>query len=183
MGLAPLGKVRKSNLKLPVRPYDGRQQRSARWHLETRVLLYGGCRNQGAEACLGRAPNGYIVLTSEGRWIVVQTAEGRKAPQTDEERAAAFRSMLAYSGKYRTEGNKIFIKVDIAADEIRNGTEQVRYFRLEGDRLHIEAAPQPYANFGQGNARHPNLGKRLVGSLRCPLCANRRHCPHTPSLN
>ncbi len=64
----------------------------------------------------GEHPNGYIVLTSEGRWIVVQTAEGRKAPQTDEERAAAFRSMLAYSGKYRTEGNKIVIKVDIAAD-------------------------------------------------------------------
>ena len=56
--------------------------------------------------------------------------------------------MLAYSGKYRTEGNKIVIKVDIAADEFWNGTEQVRYFRLEGDRLHIEAAPQPYANFG-----------------------------------
>jgi hypothetical protein len=47
--------------------------------------------------------------------------------------AAAFRSMLAYSGTYRTEGN---------------GTEQVRYYRIEGDRLHIEAAPQPYANFG-----------------------------------
>ena len=96
----------------------------------------------------GEHPNGYIVLTSEGRWIVVQTAEGRKAPQTDEERAAAFRSMLAYSGKFRTEGNMVVIKVDIAADESWNGTEQVRYFRLEGDRLHIEAAPQPYANFG-----------------------------------
>jgi lipocalin-like protein len=96
----------------------------------------------------GEHPNGCIVLTPEGRWIVVQTAEGRKTPQTDEERAAAFRSMLAYSGKYRTEGNKIVIKVDIAADESWNGTEQVRYFRLEGDRLHIEAAPQPYANFG-----------------------------------
>jgi hypothetical protein len=82
----------------------------------------------------GEYPNGVIVLTSGGRWIVVQTAEGRKAPQIDEDRAAAFRSMLAYSGKYRTEGNKI--------------TEQVRYYRIEGDRLHIEAAPQPYANLG-----------------------------------
>jgi hypothetical protein len=41
----------------------------------------------------GEHPNGYIVLTAEGRWIVIQTAEGRKAPQTDEDRAAAFRSM------------------------------------------------------------------------------------------
>ena len=39
----------------------------------------------------GEHPNGYIVLTSEGRWIVVQTAEGRKAPQTDDERAASMK--------------------------------------------------------------------------------------------
>ena len=39
----------------------------------------------------GERPNGYIVLTPEGRWIVVQTAEGRKAPKTDENRAAAIR--------------------------------------------------------------------------------------------
>ena len=95
----------------------------------------------------GDRPNGYIVLTSDGRWIVVQTAQGRKAPQTNEERSAAFQSMLAYSGKYRTDGNKIVIKVDIAWDESWNGTEQVRYYKIEGDELHIEAAPQPYANF------------------------------------
>jgi hypothetical protein len=96
----------------------------------------------------GERPNGYIVLTPLGRWIVVQTAEERKAPRTDEDRGAAFRSMLAYSGKYHVEGDKIIIKVDIAWDESWNGTEQVRFYRIEGDRLHIEAAPQPYANFG-----------------------------------
>lgn len=96
----------------------------------------------------GKHPNGFIVLTAGGRWIVIQTAEGRKAPLTDEDYAAAFRSMLAYSGTYRTEGNKILISVDIAWDESWIGTEQVRYYRIEGDRLHIEAAPQPYANFG-----------------------------------
>ena len=61
-------------------------------------------------------------------------------------RIAAFKSLLAYSGKYRTEGNKVVIKVDIAADESWNGTEQVRYYKIDGD--HIEAAPQPYPNFG-----------------------------------
>jgi hypothetical protein len=59
-----------------------------------------------------------------------------------------FRSMLAYSGLYRTEGQQIIIQVDIAWDESWIGTEQVRRFRIEGDKLHIEAAPQPYANFG-----------------------------------
>jgi hypothetical protein len=96
----------------------------------------------------GEHPNGYIVLTPSGRWIVVQTAEGRKVPETDADRTAAFRSMLSYSGRYHVEEDKIIIKVDIAWDESWNGTDQVRFYRIEGDRLHIEAAPQPYANFG-----------------------------------
>ena len=96
----------------------------------------------------GDHPNGYLVVTLDGRWIVVQTAEGRKAPGTNEERSAAFQSMLAYSGKYRANENKIVIKVDIAWDESWNRTEQVRHYKIEGDELHIEAAPQAYANFG-----------------------------------
>src|SRR5713101_7947403 len=39
----------------------------------------------------GAKPNGIIVLTRTGRWVAVQTAEGRRPPHTDEERAAAFR--------------------------------------------------------------------------------------------
>lgn len=99
-------------------------------------------------AVWGEHPNGYIVLTPEGRWIVLQTAEGRKIPETDVDRAAAFKSMLAYSGMYRIEGTKIIITVDIAWDESWTGSEQVRTYRIDGNQLHIEAAPQPYANFG-----------------------------------
>ena len=56
--------------------------------------------------------------------------------------------MLAYSGRYRTEGNRITVKVDLAWDEAWIGTEQVRYCRIEGDELHMEAVPQLYANLG-----------------------------------
>jgi hypothetical protein len=108
----------------------------------------------------GRNPNGYIVMTPEGRWIVIQTAEGRHAPQNDEDRIAAFKSLLAYSGKYRTEGNKVVITVDIAADEAWNGTEQIRYYKIDGDELHIEAAPQAYANFGDKVMRGILVWKR-----------------------
>jgi hypothetical protein len=65
----------------------------------------------------GDDPHGCLVLTSAGRWIVIQTAEGRKAPQTEEDRASAFKSMLPYTGKFRTRGNQIVIGVDIAWDE------------------------------------------------------------------
>jgi hypothetical protein len=100
------------------------------------------------KAVWGEHPNGWLTMTPAGHWTVVQTAEGRKAPQSEEDRGAAFRSMLAYCGKYRTEGQKIIVNVDIAWDESWSGTEQVRYFHIEGDRLHIEAAPQRYANLG-----------------------------------
>lgn len=96
----------------------------------------------------GEHPGGYLILTSAGRWMVIQTAEGRKRPRDDAERAAAFRSMLAYSGKYRVDADKIVIKVDVSADEAWTGTEQIRHFKLEGGKLHIEALPQPYPNFG-----------------------------------
>jgi hypothetical protein len=116
------------------------------WKLVSAVMEDVETKEQ--QLAWGKSPSGIIVLTPTNRWIVVQTAEGRRAPHTDEERAAAFRSMLAYSGHYRTEGQRIIIKVDIAWDESWIGTEQVRSFRIEGDKLHIEAAPQPYANFG-----------------------------------
>jgi Lipocalin-like domain len=116
------------------------------WRLVSCLMEDVDTREQ--EHVWGEHPNGCLVLTSTGRWIVVQTAQGRREPQTDEDRMAAFRSMLAYSGKYRAEHGKIVINVDIAWDESWCNTEQVRYYRIEGDRLHIEAAPQSYANFG-----------------------------------
>ena len=63
MGLAPPGKVSESDLKLLVRPRDGRPQQIACWHLETKEQ----------KPVWGEHANGYIVLATEGRWIVVQT--------------------------------------------------------------------------------------------------------------
>jgi hypothetical protein len=42
----------------------------------------------------GANPNGYIVMTPGGRWIVIQTAEGRDPPQNDEDRIAACAAFL-----------------------------------------------------------------------------------------
>jgi hypothetical protein len=109
----------------------------------------------------GERPNGWLTMTPAGHWTVVQTAEGRTAPATDEDRAAAFRSMLAYCGQYRTEGNKIIVTVDIAWDEGWSGSEQVRNYRIEGDRLHVEAAPQRYANLGNREMRAVLVWQRV----------------------
>lgn len=99
------------------------------------------------KAFLGEHPNGSAVFTPEGHLIVLITAEGRHAPQTAAERDAAFRSQIAYSGRYCVDGTKFLTKVDIAWNEAWVGTDQMRFFRLEGDRLSIETAPAPNLDF------------------------------------
>ena len=99
-------------------------------------------------------PRGYLILTPEGRMMTVVTAEGRKLPQTPEDRSAAWGSMLAYSGMYRFEGDKFITKVDVAWNEAFVGTDQVRFFKLEGDRLKIISAwwlnkVNPYMGLGK----------------------------------
>jgi hypothetical protein len=91
----------------------------------------------------GSHPKGFLILTREGRSIVLTTAENRKAGMGDAERAALHKSMLAYSGKYRIEGNDSITVVDASWNEAWNGTEQRRHFRIEGDKLFIESAPAP----------------------------------------
>jgi hypothetical protein len=92
---------------------------------------------------LGEHPKGIQIATPEGRWLALVTAEGRTVPKTDEERARALQSMIAYTGRYRVEDGKVITKVEAAWNEAWVGGEQVRSIRFEGDRLFIESPPIP----------------------------------------
>ena len=94
----------------------------------------------------GENPVGYLIVTPE-RLTTIITGDGRKPPQTDEDRLFNFRTMLAYTGLYKVEGNRLTTKVDVAWNESWKGTDQVRFFRFEGDKLFIESAPAPSANY------------------------------------
>lgn len=120
------------------------------WNLVS--VVYEDVATRTRTHVLGEHPRGTMVVTPGGRWITVVTAEGRKVPQTDEERAAALRSMIAYSGRYRVDGDKVVTRVEVAWNEAWVGTDQTRFFRFDGEYLHIESAPQP----------HPNVGGKLV---------------------
>jgi hypothetical protein len=100
----------------------------------------------------GEHPKGIQIATPEGRWLALMTAEGRTVPKTDEERARALQTMIAYTGRYRVEDGKVITKVEAAWNEAWVGTEQVRAIRFEGDRLFIESPPMP----------HPNLNGKTV---------------------
>jgi Lipocalin-like domain len=97
----------------------------------------------------GELPKGHAVITAD-RLFALVAADRRKPPQTSDEEAAAFRSMIAYTGKYRVENDKFITTVDLAWNEAWVGTEQVRFFRVDGDKLSIITAPMPNPNKPDG---------------------------------
>src|ERR1700737_4067444 len=84
--------------------------------------------NEPPQNVWGSHPKGFLVLTREGRSIVVTTAENRRAGMGDAERAALHKSMLAYSGRYRIESNDFIPLLEVSWNEEWNGTEQGRHF-------------------------------------------------------
>jgi Lipocalin-like domain len=98
-------------------------------------------------ATFGEHPTGYIIFTREGRLMAIVEAEGRKAPSTDSDRAALLKSLVAYSGKYRVEGNQWIASVDAAWNPAWDGTEQARTFQIVGNRLMVTSTWQAAVNF------------------------------------
>ncbi len=116
-------------------------------------VMYEDAQTKEKTPVLGEHPRGYQIATPEGRWLALVTADGRPVPKTDEDRAKALRSMIAYSGRYRVEGDTVITKVEVAWNEAWVGGEQVRFLRFEGDDvLHIESPPMP----------HPNVNDKVV---------------------
>ncbi len=89
------------------------------------------------EPVMGQKPTGYIIFTPEGRAMFMLTGDGRKAPKTVQDRADLLNSLIAYTGVYRLEGDKWITKVDVAWNPEFVGTEQTRFFKVDGDRLQV----------------------------------------------
>jgi len=94
---------------------------------------------------LGEHASGFIGFTRD-RFFAVLMAEGRKAPQTPEEQAAAYRTVVAYTGKWQLEGDKFITKVDVAWNPGWVGTDQIRFWRMDGNKLFITSAPTTMPN-------------------------------------
>ena len=125
---------------------DARARIAGSW----RVVSYELEFQDGGERLfpLGAHPNGYLVFGSDGRMMAYLEADARKAPQTDEERSAAYRTLIAYTGKYRVQGDKWITKIDGAWNVEWLGTDQERSFTLSGDRLNVIAQWNRNALYG-----------------------------------
>jgi hypothetical protein len=115
---------------------DAAKRLAGTWNVVSLVTRYDG---GDAVEPFGPNPKGRLVLTPQGDWIIIQTRANRAPAKTVEEKAALLDSMLAYSGKYTTDGNRMTITVDLSWNEIYTGANQIqtRFFSLEGDKLII----------------------------------------------
>jgi hypothetical protein len=98
----------------------------------------------------GPNPDGYLILTPEGRMMAVVAAKERKPGLKVEEQADLLRTLIAYTGTYRLSGNRFITKVDVSWNQVWTGTEQERFFELKGDRLSIVTARLPNPNLPGG---------------------------------
>ena len=121
---------------------DQRKQLVGSW----KVLSYKA-QSEGQQEWrepLGPNPKGYVVFTAGGRVMQMITAAGRKAPSNDAERAALLSSMNVWSGKYTVAKDQITVVVDTSWAEAHQGErqKQVRFFRIDGNRLTWRTPPQ-----------------------------------------
>ena len=102
---------------------------------------------------LGPNPIGYLWYQTDGRMTVLEVSDTRTSPRgpvpTADEKRALFDSMLSYAGTYELDEDKVVHHVDISWNQAWTGTQQVRYYSLDGDILTIRSAAAPDPLTGQ----------------------------------
>ena len=105
---------------------------------------------------LGPDPVGYINYGPDGRFYALVVSRDRARPTTlppsDAEKLRLLDSMLAYAGTYSVDDEKAVHHVDASWNQAWTGTDQVRFYKLDGDKLTISGAP----------AKDPHTGKQVI---------------------
>lgn len=86
---------------------------------------------------MGERPAGYTIFSREGRVWFMLTADDRARGDSEAQRAQLLETLIAYTGRYRIEGDDWVTTVDVAWNPAWVGTEQRRQFVLEGDTLQV----------------------------------------------
>ena len=102
----------------------------------------------------GSNPRGFLMYGQAGRMMVLIAMSNRPKPEslqkmTDPERADLLRSMVAYTGTYKFDGNTVEHHIDVAWNEVWNGTLLKLDAVRNGDRLTYTTAPIPFAGDGK----------------------------------
>jgi len=96
----------------------------------------------------GKSPTGYVTFSQDGRLMGFILSEKRPKPEsraklTDQQRLDLFKSMNAYGGTYKLDGNKLTYRYDITHDELGGDRASMREVKFEGRKLTMVNAPAP----------------------------------------
>lgn len=112
------------------------------WKLQSFVREVAGTGERYDQ--LGHHPDDYLAYSPDGRMSAFFVSGDQPRPNsepTDEERIKLHKSMLAYGGTYSVSPGKVVHHIDIEWNGKRLGTDQVRFYSIEGDKLLIRTEP------------------------------------------
>ena len=108
------------------------------------------------EETFGPNPEGRMVFEPGGRIMFLFMKPNRQMPATDADRAALLGDMVAYTGLVRPDGPGRFVTtVDFSWIPFPQ-KEQLRFYKLDGDRLEIRTSEHAIPRFP---------GRLLVGEI------------------
>ncbi|WP_194454290.1 lipocalin-like domain-containing protein [Bradyrhizobium sp. CCBAU 53421] len=112
----------------------------------------------------GALPNAMFIFTKGGHFANILTGANRKPPEgrnpTDAERAELHRSMSAYSGTFRVEGNKLIMTITTSSMQSWNGMVRTLDLEFQGNR--VQGTSEPFKSaIGSGNIVAVNVWERV----------------------
>ena len=133
---------------------------SARAQAQTRDRLAGTCKLVSASSStasgerndtpFGPSPVGFLTYTRDGRMTAILSYGGRKRLSSSdslsapvEEQAEAFRTFVAYAGRYTLNGDKVIHHVEISSIQNWVDTDLIRSIKFEGERIVLVTPPTP----------------------------------------
>jgi len=112
------------------------------WRL---VSAFGTTSDGEIENPYGSHPTGLLTYTEDGH-VTAMISYGSRKPlslgmQTQEEQAEAFKTFLAYSGRYALDGDKVTHQIEISSIQNYVGKDLVRDVKFEADRITLITPP------------------------------------------
>jgi hypothetical protein len=96
------------------------------------------------DAPYGVGPTGFLTYSENGMMTSVISYGGRKPLSIAsklEEQAEAFKTFLAYAGRYTLTGNKVTHHIEVSSIQNYVGKDLVRDIRFEDDRITLITPP------------------------------------------
>lgn len=103
-----------------------------------------------SEPPYGPNPSGFLTYTADGRVSALVSYAGRKplsfgadTPALQAEQSEAFKTFLAYGGRYTLNGDKVSHHIEISSIQNFVGKDLVRTVKFLGDQIVLTTPPAP----------------------------------------